>query len=73
MTPPVAAALEGIGVGLVAVGLAFALSALDLRVGLGAALIVVGLYCALAANVSGANADESGTRDSSTTDPAQRR
>lgn len=73
MSENVRLALEGLGVGLFALGVAIALWAVDVRLSVGAALIVLGLYCALAANVySGASANESGTRTGSTTDPAQR-
>lgn len=67
-------ALEVLGVAVFAGGLALVVSLLDVRAAVGVAFVVVGLYCALAANVySGANANESGTRTGSTSDPAQRR
>lgn len=76
MTPVVGTALEGLGVGLFALGLALVVgSLLGFAAAVGVGLIVVGLYCALAANVlgSGASANESGTRASNTSDTAQRR
>lgn len=74
MTPLVATALEGLGVGLFGVGLAFLMYALfGYFAAVGIALIVVGLYCALAANVySGASANESRTF-TSPGDSAERR
>lgn len=65
--------LEVLGVAAVAGGLALVVSLLDVRAAVGVAFVVGGLYCALAANVySGANANESGTRTGSTTDPTKR-
>lgn len=75
MTTIHATALEGLGVGLFAVGLGLVVGVVlaSWIATAGVALIVVGIYCAIAANVLSGDSDhESGTGTSNPSDPAQR-